>query len=95
MVHSLKWRQMPCVQNGFIPLEQSTNVTTFANNISALRAKLSGAADDFGITFPDGTNRIVTADENAIAFSRTPEVRGLCLAKCDPGAVRDHKLSTD
>jgi hypothetical protein len=60
-------------QNSFIPLQQSTTVGTFANKISALRATLSGAADETPLISANGTPNIVTADANAIAFSRTPQ----------------------
>jgi hypothetical protein len=39
--------------------------------ISAVRASLSGADDDFGVVV-NGTSNIVLSDSNAIAFSRTP-----------------------
>lgn len=39
--------------------------------ISALRAALSGAADDFGVVV-NGTSNIVLTDSNSNAFSRTP-----------------------
>ena len=47
---------------------------TFADKIGALRAALSGAADETPLISADGTPSIVTADSNAIAFSRTPQV---------------------
>ena len=39
--------------------------------ISALRATLSGAADDYGVD-QNGTSSIVLTDANAITFARTP-----------------------
>jgi hypothetical protein len=63
-----------CLQNAFVPLQQSTTVGTFANNIGALRATLSKAADEVPLISADGTPSIVTANSNGIAFSRTPQV---------------------
>lgn len=60
-------------QNAFIPLQQSTTVGIFADKIGALRALLSGADDETLLISADGTPSIVTADSNAIAYSRTPQ----------------------
>ena len=42
-----------------------------AQAVSAVRAALSGAADDQGIVMEDGTANIVPTDANSLAFSRT------------------------
>jgi len=62
------------LQNAFIPLQQSTTVGTFADKIGALRATLSGADDETLLISKNGTPSIVTADSDAIAYSRTPQV---------------------
>ena len=67
------------LQNAFIPLQQSTTVGTFADKIGALRALLSGADDETPLISADGTPSIVTADSNAIAFSRTPQVSDIAI----------------
>jgi len=59
--------------NAFIPLQQSTTVGTFADKIGALRATLSGADDETLLISKNGTPSIVTADSDAIAYSRTPQ----------------------
>ncbi len=43
-----------------------------ANAISALRAQLSGAADDMGIIVPGDNYNFASADINALAFRRSP-----------------------
>ena len=64
----------------FLYAQQSTQVSMITDQISALRAKLSGAADDQGIDgsqttlaggFPSPVN-IVPTDASSIAFARTP-----------------------
>jgi hypothetical protein len=64
----------------FLFAQQSTPVSMITDQISALRAKLSGANDDQGIDasqttlaggFPSPVN-IVPADANSITFARTP-----------------------
>ena len=64
----------------FLFAQQSSAVSTITDQISALRAKLSGAADDQGIDasqstlgggFPSPVN-IVPVDANALAYARTP-----------------------
>lgn len=62
------------LQNAFIPLQQATTVGEFANRIGAARALLSGENDETLLIGPTGTPSIVTADSNAIAYSRTPQV---------------------
>ena len=63
------------MQNSFIPLQQATTVGEFADKIGAVRALLSGADDETPLIAADGTPSLVTADANAIAYSRTPQVR--------------------
>ena len=64
----------------FLFAQQSSAVSMITDQISALRATLSGAADDQGIDasqstlgggFPSPVN-IVPADANSIAYARTP-----------------------
>ena len=64
----------------FLFAQQSTAVSMVTDQISALRATLSGAADDQGIDasqstlgggFPSPVN-IVPADANSITYARTP-----------------------
>ena len=43
-----------------------------ANAISALRAQLSGAADDMGIIIPGDNYNFTSSDTNALAFRRSP-----------------------
>ena len=43
-----------------------------ANAISALRAQLSGAADDMGIIIPDESYNFTSVDTNALVFRRSP-----------------------
>ena len=69
------------LQNSFIPLQQVTTVGEFANRIGAVRALLSGEDDETPLIGADGTPSLVTADSNAIAYSRTPQVcllQGFC-----------------
>ena len=69
------WLRLPALlQNSFIPLQQVTTVGEFANRIGAVRALLSGADDETPLIGADGTPSLVTADSNAIAYSRTPQV---------------------
>jgi len=49
-----------------------TAVREQAGKIAALRAQLSGAADDQGLLDRRGLANLVPADGNSIAFSRTP-----------------------
>ena len=48
--------------------------TTYAAQIAALRASLSGATptDDMGVIASDGSSTILDADANSITFARTP-----------------------
>ena len=64
----------------FLYAQQSSAVNTITDQISALRAKLSGAADDQGIDggqstlgggFPSPAN-IVPTDASSLAYARTP-----------------------
>lgn len=47
-------------------------LSMLADKISALRADLSGAADDQGPLFPNNVPNIVPTDSNSLAFARTP-----------------------
>ena len=55
-------------------------MTTFANSISALRAKLSGVNDDVGITV-GGDYRIAATGPDGLVYARTPEVSSSLLAR--------------
>lgn len=69
------------LQNAFIPLQQVTTVGEFANRIGAVRALLSGANDETPLINAQGTPSLVTADSNAIAYSRTPQVQANHVCK--------------
>lgn len=49
----------------------NANLAVYAAKVSAVRAKLSGAADDFGPILAGNEYNIAPTDENSIAFSRT------------------------
>jgi hypothetical protein len=52
--------------------QNGTTLSQQADKISALRADLSGAADDQGPLLPGGVPNIVPTDNNSLAFARTP-----------------------
>ena len=63
------------IQNGDVVTPYGVNVTTIVNAIAAARMTLDGSTttDDVGIYDPMTSEFILAdADENAIAFSRTP-----------------------
>ena len=63
------------IQNGDVVTPYGVNVTTIVNAIAAARMTLDGSTttDDVGIYDPMTSEYILAdADENAIAFSRTP-----------------------
>ncbi len=73
-----------------------TTVGEFADKIGAVRALLSGADDETPLIAADGTPSIVTADSNAIAYSRTPQVElssAFAGWKCDLIIVTLARLS--